>query len=42
METEKQPFGTASVNKQNYIVGEINAGRQPDQQTLANYDAQIA
>lgn len=33
---------TASVNKQNYIVGEINAGRQPDQQTLANYDAQIA
>lgn len=32
---------TASVNKQNYIVGEINAGRQPDQQTLANYDAQI-
>ena len=33
---------SASVNKQNYIVGEINAGRQPDQQTLANYDAQIA
>ena len=32
---------TASVNKQNYIVAEINAGRQPDQQTLANYDAQI-
>ncbi len=33
---------TASVNKQNYIVGEINAGRQPDPATLANYDAQIA
>ena len=33
---------SASVNKQNYIVGEINAGRQPDQQTLANYDAQVA
>lgn len=33
---------TASINKQNYIVGEINAGRQPDPVTLANYDAQIA
>lgn len=33
---------TASINKQNYIVGEINAGRQPDPATLANYDAQIA
>ena len=32
---------TASVNRQNYIVGEINAGRQPDPATLANYDAQI-
>ena len=33
---------TASINKQNYIVGEINAGRQPDPATLANHDAQIA
>lgn len=32
---------TASINKQNYIVGEINAGKQPDPATLANYDAQI-
>ena len=32
----------ASGNKQKYIVSEINAGRQPNQETLANYDAQIA
>ena len=32
----------ASGNKQKYIVSEINAGRQPNPETLANYDAQIA
>ena len=31
----------ASKNKQQYIVGEINAGRLPDAQEIANYDAQI-
>ena len=31
----------ASKNKQQYIVGEMNAGRIPDAQELANYDAQI-
>ena len=32
----------ASINRQNHIVERMNAGQQPDPQTLANYDAQIA
>lgn len=32
----------ASLNKQKYIVSEKNAGRQPNEETLASYDAKIA
>lgn len=31
----------ASLNKQKYIVSEMNAGRQPNPQELANYNAKI-